>query len=690
MSQRKHALTGGNGESRAGEAARQPVIGVVEWFRPGEYEHVEQVLADLKSMKVEELRTGLSWADYHTTEGEEWYGWLLPRLAREVCVLPCLLYTPPSLALSARATAPPRNVREYADFLDVMITRFDRHFEYLELWNAANSPRGWDLTVDPEWTMFSEMIGAAAHWARRRGKKTVLAGMEPVDAHWLERMFRTGVMEHIDVVGLHGFPNVWDAPWDGWAQAMERVRDVLEAHGSPARIWITAAGYSTWRRNELGQLEAFLEAMSSGAERVYWHSARDLDPLLPTATGLHADEREYHFGLRFRDGRPKLLARRWIEGGLASLPAARESLRARPLHLHGEKHVLVTGGAGFIGSNVADRLLRMGKRVLVLDNLSRPGVEKNLQWLQERYPDRLQVQVSDIRDTLSLKRAVQRAEQVFHFTAQVAVTTSLVDPIDDFEINAGGTVGLLNALRSLNDPPPVVFTSTNKVYGAIDDIPLRMGETRYEPIDDEIRLRGISESRGLDFHSPYGCSKGTADQYIVDFARTEGVPGIVFRMSCIYGPRQFGTEDQGWVAHFLIKAMDGEPVIVYGDGRQVRDILFVDDLVNAMLLAQANMSRLAGQAFNMGGGPERTTSLLELLALIRELHGREPAARFGEWRTADQRYYVSDTGKFRAATGWSPRVGVREGVEKLYEWLRDMRGERRATSRQRKVRAATS
>jgi CDP-paratose 2-epimerase len=216
-----------------------------------------------------------------------------------------------------------------------------------------------------------------------------------------------------------------------------------------------------------------------------------------------------------------------------------------------------------------------------------------------------------------------------------------------------------------------VYTSTNKVYGGLADIALERRAGRYEPRDSAIRTHGVSEDRNLDFHSPYGCSKGTADQYVLDYARSYGLEAIVFRMSCIYGPHQFGTEDQGWVAHFLIRAIEGSPIVLYGDGMQVRDILFVDDLVDAFLLAQRHMDRYAGTAFNIGGGSANTTSLLELLNLIEKLHGDSPDVAMQEWRTGDQRYYVSDTRRFQQATGWHPRVGVEEGVRRLYEWLVD-------------------
>ena len=333
------------------------------------------------------------------------------------------------------------------------------------------------------------------------------------------------------------------------------------------------------------------------------------------------------------------------------------------------KPILITGGAGFVGSNVAHRLLSAGHRVRLLDNLSRSGVERNLRWLIETHGDLVDIEVPDVRDLSIVKKAVKDASQVFHFAAQVAVTSSLVDPIEDFEINARGTLNLLEAVRAADNPPPLVFTSTNKVYGNLGDLQFTNGSTRYAPVDPAIRELGIAEDRRLDFHSPYGCSKGAADQYVIDYARTYRVPALVFRMSCIYGPHQYGNEDQGWVAHFVIRAVTGKPITIYGDGKQVRDILFIDDLVDAFLLAQQNMERLAGNAFNIGGGPGNTISLLELLDLIAELHGGDVSIEFENWRAADQRYYVANTTKFNASTEWKPKVGVREGVRRLYDWL---------------------
>ena len=331
---------------------------------------------------------------------------------------------------------------------------------------------------------------------------------------------------------------------------------------------------------------------------------------------------------------------------------------------------LITGGAGFLGTNMADRLLRAGQRVTVLDDLSRAGVERNLRWLQATHGDRLRVELGDVRDAHLVRRAMADADQVFHFAAQVAVTTSVADPLHDFDVNLRGTLTVLEELRRRADPPPLLFTSTNKVYGDLADLAIRKRDNRYEPVDEEVGAVGIGEERTLHFCSPYGCSKGGADQYVSDYAASFGLPTVVFRMSCIYGPHQCGNEDQGWVAHFLLRALSGQPITLYGDGCQVRDILYVDDLLDAMLLAMEGIDTLGGRAFNMGGGPGSTVSLLQLVDMIELLEGRRPPVDFDGWRVGDQQYYVSDTRAFSAATGWSPNVPPLEGVGLLRGWLR--------------------
>jgi CDP-paratose 2-epimerase len=334
-----------------------------------------------------------------------------------------------------------------------------------------------------------------------------------------------------------------------------------------------------------------------------------------------------------------------------------------------KESTLITGGCGFIGTNLAHRLLASGERVTVFDNLSRAGVERNLAWLRATHGDLVTFVSGDTRDAGDVRKAVLRASRVFHFAAQVAVTTSLDDPRNDFEVNTLGTLNVLEAIRQSAHRPPLFFTSTNKVYGGLDDVRLDEGDVRYAPHNARILAHGIGETRRLDFHSPYGCSKGAADQYVRDYARSFGLQTVVFRMSCIYGPHQFGTEDQGWVAHFLIRALNRQPITIYGDGKQVRDILYVEDLVDAFLLAAEHIENISGQAFNIGGGASSTISLRELLRMIARHDGREPRIAWGDWRTGDQKYYVSDTRRFQQATGWQPKVAPRDGIRRLREWL---------------------
>nr|WP_254606486.1 SDR family NAD(P)-dependent oxidoreductase [Sphingomonas bacterium] len=336
--------------------------------------------------------------------------------------------------------------------------------------------------------------------------------------------------------------------------------------------------------------------------------------------------------------------------------------------------VLVTGGAGFIGSNLADRLARDGHRVRVFDALSRPGVEANLGWLRANHGDVIEFVHADVRDHAALDAAASDAKAVFHFAAQVAVTTSMTDPAEDFAINVGATFALLEALRRRRereggDGTPMIFASTNKVYGDLADLDFALEDDAYVPVDAGIRAHGIGEARGLDFHTPYGCSKGAADQYVLDYARSFGVPTCVLRMSCIYGHRQMGTEDQGWVAHFLIRALEGRPITLYGDGHQVRDILDVSNAVDAYVRAWERIDVVKGRAFNLGGGPANAVSLRQLLAHMGSLIGREVAIEGADWRAGDQRYFVADTRAAQGALGLDPKVDWREGVARLARWL---------------------
>ena len=328
--------------------------------------------------------------------------------------------------------------------------------------------------------------------------------------------------------------------------------------------------------------------------------------------------------------------------------------------------VVVTGGAGFVGSNLVSSLIDRGEHVVVFDSLARPGSELNLHWLRSRYPHLHYVQ-GDVRDSDAVNSVIAGADRIYHLAGQVAVTTSVEDPRTDFAVNALGTFNVLEAARRSRRQPTLIFTSTNKVYGGIDDVRVTERPGRYEFADHP---DGISERQPLDFHSPYGCSKGAADQYVRDYARIYDLPAVVFRMSCIYGPRQFGNEDQGWLAHFIIAAVMGRPITVYGDGKQVRDVLFVDDLVRAFHLAAENIDTAAGQVYNIGGGPANALAVWSDFApILEELRGTAPEVAFGSWRPGDQRCYVSDVRKASRDLGWSPEVDKRTGIGRLWEWV---------------------
>jgi CDP-paratose 2-epimerase len=331
-------------------------------------------------------------------------------------------------------------------------------------------------------------------------------------------------------------------------------------------------------------------------------------------------------------------------------------------------YTLVTGGAGFIGSNLADALLSRGERVVVLDNLSRDGVKNNVNWLREKHGSKFRLEVAEIADAKRVGALVRGAGRVYHLAAQVAVTSSLQDPAHDLQTNLIGTFNVLEAARSATNPPPILFTSTNKVYGGLDGVPVVKNEQAgiYEYGDGRI---GISESAPLDFHSPYGCSKGAADQYVRDYARIFNLPSVVFRMSCIYGTRQFGTEDQGWVAHFARSLLGAAPITVYGDGCQVRDILWIGDLVRAMIAALDRIDDTAGEIFNMGGGAWNTVSVRGAIERLMEISGKRVPVRTAPWRPGDQRIYISDTSKAERVLDWKPEVSWEQGLERLVEWL---------------------
>jgi CDP-paratose 2-epimerase len=337
------------------------------------------------------------------------------------------------------------------------------------------------------------------------------------------------------------------------------------------------------------------------------------------------------------------------------------------------RSVLIFGGAGFIGSNLAHSLLAStDAKVHIFDNLSRAGVHHNVEWLRKTAgtSGRLQVTVGDVRDARQVEKAVAHANEIYHFAAQVAVTTSIADPRLDFEVNTAGTFNVLDAARRSGNRPFILFTSTNKVYGELGlGTPVISGK-RYA-VEGHA---GTTELQPLDFHSPYGCSKGSADQYVRDFGRIYGLPTVVFRMSCVAGPRQFGTEDQGWVAHFVYSALQDEPVVIYGDGRQVRDVLCVDDLIRAFDAARRNMEITRTEVYNVGGGPQNSVSLLELMDEIELLTGRPLERKLDTRRAGDQLLYVTDNSKIQRDTGWKPEIGLKKTIRLLQEFWEQNNG----------------
>ena len=330
--------------------------------------------------------------------------------------------------------------------------------------------------------------------------------------------------------------------------------------------------------------------------------------------------------------------------------------------------IILTGGAGFIGCNAAARFLKKGKQVVVIDDLSRRGTDKNLAWLREQ--GNFDFSRTDIRRADELSAAIERhrdAAVVLHLAAQVAVTTSVVDPRNDFEINALGTFNVLEAVRKHCPEALVLYASTNKVYGGLEHLKVAEVGGRYQLTS---RPEGVAETEPLDFHSPYGCSKGAADQYVIDYSRIYGMRSVALRQSCIYGRRQFGIEDQGWVAWFTIAAVLGRAITIYGDGKQVRDVLFVDDLCDLYEACIENAARASGQAYNVGGGPANQLSLLELLADLDKRLGIQLKPTYAATRPGDQPVFVADIRKAQRELGWAPKTSAQAGVAELIDWVR--------------------
>ncbi len=334
------------------------------------------------------------------------------------------------------------------------------------------------------------------------------------------------------------------------------------------------------------------------------------------------------------------------------------------------KNYFVTGGAGFIGSNFVADLLKKNQNIVIFDNLSRKGSEHNIEWLHKQFGnDAFQLIKGDIRNADQLEKAIGKPDVVAHFAAQVAVTTSVTNPREDFEINALGTFNVLEAIRKSGNQPAVLYTSTNKVYGGMEHVKVIERDNDYTYADYPL---GISEEYPLDFHSPYGCSKGTGDQYMRDYYRIYQIPTIVFRQSAIYGIRQFGVEDQGWVSWFIIAVLTNKPITIYGNGKQVRDLLYIDDVVRGYHAAINNIDKSAGQIFNIGGGVDKKVSVWKQFGpILEKLYGKEIPVKYGDWRPGDQVIYVSDIRKAKETLGWSPVITPEEGITKLFNWSKE-------------------
>lgn len=620
-------------------------LGLLEWFVVNEHERVERVLADMNRLGVAHLRTGVSWADWHTDEGQAWYRWLLPRLARDVQVLPCVLYTPPSMGLIAATSSPPRETKPYADFLDLLISDFGEHFEWVELWNEPNNLSEWNWTLDPGWRIFSKMIIGAGYWARHRGKKVILGGASPIDPAWFDVMCRRGVIEHVDAVGIHGFPGTWEATWQGWPFHVQRVRDTLEARGHQRPIWITETGFSTWRHDELRQIEHYLNTINAPVQRVYWYAMDDLDPDRATVDGFHSDEREYHFGMKRHDGSEKLLFRLRAESGdderIRHVGSLNSSVSKEAL---ADADALIIGGAGFIGSQLAKRLLLDGQRVRILDNLSSPGVEHSIIQFTAEFGSKVQVDFADVRNRAAIKRTVRGAKCVYHLAGCACDGPS---PTAAFEVRARGTLNLLEALREMPDPPPLIYAAR--------------------------------EAHSESTNPPHDCAMRYAEQLVRAYAHSYGLKAVALRMGCIYGPRPRELQDRCPVTGLMIAALQGKQLPLDDDEAHVLNLLYIDDLVAALLAARKRIELLSGGAFDIHGARAGSLCREDLSQHIETVLGQRAEVRHRTSVSAAKVHRAAHADSFEATTGWSPAIELSEGLQRLYDSITQERstGQRR-------------
>ncbi|MGR6036326.1 MAG: NAD-dependent epimerase/dehydratase family protein [Candidatus Nitrosoglobus sp.] len=619
--------------------------GISEWLVAGEYQQAGQLFDDACTVGLKDIRLAVTLDQWNSAKERAWYQWLVANAAERFEVVIALHRLPPYLSYQLS----PAWVHEssvYQQFFKEVCEEMGNKVQWLELADPLGVPAWPDVSP--------KSIELLSNLGLESAPNTCLGGLS-LDVQWLALAHRQGLFAGAGVQAL-SFRQFSRADW---ADELSKVAEILSAKQA-LECWLVPDQLFSKIKGHIGLLlEEWGILLNSPAKRVY------LNLILAPTEGQSQQGR----GLRTADGRPALLGRLLQRGGVSKVQEvsawARRSVRSRS-----RGRELIIGGAGFIGCNVAARLATMGHQVVVFDNLTRPGTERNLEWLCQRFPDRIEVLLADVRDRDAVRHAVQQASRIFHFAAQVAVTTSLKQPLFDHEVNTLGTLHILEEMRRQRHPPSMVFTSTNKVYGGLEDVELQATPLGYAPVDAALRTGGIDELRPLKFCSPYGCSKGAAEQYVLDYARTFGLSATVLRMSCIYGPHQFGNEDQGWVAHFIYQVITGAPITFYGDGLQVRDVLYIDDLVEAILAAINHLPATAGEAFNIGGGPQNVLSLRGLTKQLAILHHSVPVVEMKDWRSSDQRYYVSDTSKFYQATGWRSSVGYQEGIRRLYEWMR--------------------
>ncbi len=622
-------------------------LGFTEYFRRGEKDRVRQALGDMERLGVRRLRTALSWAEWHAPGGADWYDWLLPELAARVDLLPMIHYTPPSLGRTPKSSSPPRRPLDYADFVDTAITRYGHCFEAVELWNEPNNINDWDYLQDPDWNLFCEMLGAAAHWARRRGKRTVLPGTCPTDCSWLDLMCRRGVLAHIDVVGVHAFPGTWDFDGRTWDELLAGVGRVLADHGLSREIWITETGYSTWRHDAWEQGRRFLDAarlLPAKASRLYWYSLHDLSPDLPSQEGFHEDERHYHTGLRRHDGAPKLLYRLLETGGLDAVAPTCAAPELRPGRACGGR-TLILGGAGRLGAALAARLLDAGEPVTVLDSLEARGSDARARELAARPGDNgdLRVVLADVRDPHALARAVADANLVYDLVG-VGNLPGPADPGRDCDVLVRGRLHLIDALRRLDRPARLVAAGTVGIYRPLGPGELEEDRLRLVPRDPGLRTHGIAEGHPL--YAVGYCLAGAAEGVVLA-AAADGLDASVLRLGAVYAP-----------GGLLAAAWDA--LAACPDHRAVRDFWPLADCLDALATA-GTASGLAGRAANVGGGPCNAASLAELRR--RTPGGGRVPLPARPAREPSPAYLVCDHRLFSRLTGWQPRILVAEASE---------------------------